>query len=72
MPNIDSPPVKMNGRNNSNLVAADIENGQPSHLVGTGKCPPQVHKGIEIGTRYDPMPGSERPPAIGMQSAKFG
>jgi hypothetical protein len=71
MTNINPPSVVMNCGNDSGLVASDIKNGQPAHLVGTWKCLPQLNKCTEIGALYDFVPSCESTRTIRVPAGKF-
>jgi hypothetical protein len=42
MPDVHFLPVIVDGRYQPELVAPDVKDGEPAHLIGCGECDPQT------------------------------
>ena len=57
VPDVHFLPVVMDGRDQSELVAPDVKNGEPAYLIGRGERHPQTGERSIVGLPNDCEPG---------------
>jgi hypothetical protein len=71
MPDVDLLPVVMDGGDEPKLIASNIKDGEPAHLIRGWECDPQTGKGPIGGLSDDRKPVLQRSPRIRMNLCEF-
>ena len=71
MPDVYFLPIVMDGRDQSKLIAPDVEDGEPIHLIGGRERHPQIGEGGIVGLPNDGEPGVQRGTCVRMYPRKF-
>jgi hypothetical protein len=71
VPNVDFLPVVMDGRDQPELIAPDVKDGEPAYLIGSGERHLQIGEGGIVGFPNDGEPGVQRGPCVRMYPRKL-
>ena len=71
VPDVHFLPVVMDGHDEPELIASDIKDGEPAHLIGRGERDPQTGEGTIAGLPNDRKPVMQWSPCIRMCPREF-